>query len=136
MKRTGGRVDRQMHEKMNSQDAPVKTNRRTGPDILQVAKRAGVSPSTVSRVTNGKSTVDKKLAKRVWAAIEELGYTPNPQARALVSGRSRTLGLLISEMTNPFFPELIESFEDIAGAHDYEVMVGSTNFNVERAKVF
>jgi LacI family transcriptional regulator len=125
-----------MHEKMNSQDAPVKTNRRTGPDILQVAKRAGVSPSTVSRVTNGKSTVDKKLAKRVWAAIEELGYTPNPQARALVSGRSRTLGLLISEMTNPFFPELIESFEDIAGAHDYEVMVGSTNFNVERAKVF
>lgn len=58
--------------------------------------------------------------------------SPTPR-RALVSGRSRTLGLLISEMTNPFFPELIQSFEDIAGAHDFEVMVGSTNYNRERA---
>jgi LacI family transcriptional regulator len=65
-----------------------------------------------------------------------LGYFPNPQARALVSGRSRTLGLLISEITNPFFPELIQSFEDIAGANDFEVMVGSTNYNLERAKIF
>jgi LacI family transcriptional regulator len=121
---------------MSSQEPPVKQNRRSGRDILQVAKRAGVSPATVSRVTNGRSTVDKKLAKRVWEAIQELGYTPNPQARALVSGRSRTLGLLISEITNPFFPELIQSFEDIAGAHDYEVMVGSTNYNLERARIF
>jgi LacI family transcriptional regulator len=129
-------ADQQKCEKMKPQDTPVKQNRRSGRDILQVAKRAGVSPATVSRVANGRSTVDKQLAKRVWAAIEELGYTPNPQARALVSGRSRTLGLLISEMTNPFFPELIQSFEDIAGAHDYEVMVGSTNYNLERARAF
>jgi DNA-binding LacI/PurR family transcriptional regulator len=61
---------------------------------------------------------------------------PNPQARALVSGRSRTLGLLVSEITNPFFPELIQSFEDIAGENDFEVMVGSTNYNYERAKRF
>lgn len=116
---------------------PVATrSRRSGKDILQVAKRAGVSPATVSRVTNGRATVDKKLAKRVWQAIEELGYTPNPQARALVSGRSRTLGLLISEITNPFFPELIQSFEDIAGENDYEVMVGSTNYNRPRAALF
>jgi DNA-binding LacI/PurR family transcriptional regulator len=121
---------------MSSQDVPVKQNCKSGHDILQVAKRAGVSPATVSRVANGRSTVDKQLAKRVWVAIQELGYTPNPQARALVSGRSRTLGLLISEMANPFFPELIQSFEDIAGAHDYEVMVGSTNFNIERARIF
>lgn len=110
--------------------------RGSGKDILQVAKRAGVSPATVSRVTNGRSTVNKQLAKRVWQAIEELGYSPNPQARALVSGRSRVLGLLISEITNPFFPELIQSFEDIAGENDYEVMVGSTNYNKERAKIF
>jgi DNA-binding LacI/PurR family transcriptional regulator len=50
---------------MNSQDVPVKPKSRSGPDILQVAKRAGVSASTVSRVMNGKSKVDKKLAKRV-----------------------------------------------------------------------
>jgi LacI family transcriptional regulator len=125
-----------MKQDRSSQETPAKRNGRSGPDILQVAKRAGVSPSTVSRVANGRSTVDKQMAKRVRAAIEELGYTPNLQARALVSGRSRTLGLLISEMSNPFFSELIERFEDIAGAHDYEVMVGSTNFNLERARLF
>ena len=121
---------------MTSQGLNATKSRRTGKDILQVAKRAGVSPATVSRVTNGRASVDRQLAKRVWKAIEELGYFPNPQARALVSGRSRTLGLLISEITNPFFPELIQSFEDIAGANDFEVMVGSTNYNLERAKIF
>jgi LacI family transcriptional regulator len=102
----------------------------------EVAKRAGVSIATVSRVVNGLASVDKKLAKRVWKAVDELGYVPNQQARALVSGRSRTLGLLVSEITNPFFPELIQSFEDIAGEHGFEVMVGSTNYNYERAKLF
>jgi len=109
---------------------------RGGVDITQVAQRAGVSPATVSRVTNGRSTVARHLAKRVWQAIEELGYTPNPQARALVSGRSRVLGLLVSEITNPFFPELMQSFEDVAGEHDFEVMIGSANYNRERAELF
>ena len=112
-----------------------KRTRNGGVDIAQVAQRAGVSPATVSRVTNGRSTVAKRLAKKVWQAVEELGYTPNPQARALVSGRSRVLGLLVSEITNPFFPELMQSFEDIAGEHDFEVIVGSTNYNRERAKI-
>lgn len=102
----------------------------------EVAKRAGVSIATVSRVVNGNASVDKKLVKRVWKAIDELGYVPNQQARALVSGRSRTLGLLVSEITNPFFPELIQSFEDTAGAHGFEVMVGSTNYNYDHAKLF
>jgi DNA-binding LacI/PurR family transcriptional regulator len=113
-----------------------KRTRSSGVDITQVAQRANVSPATVSRVTNGRSTVARHLAKRVWKAIEELGYTPNPQARALVSGRSRVLGLLVSEITNPFFPELMQSFEDLAGERDFEVMVGSTNYNRERAKLF
>lgn len=117
-------------------EPPKKKSRRTGKDILQVAQRAGVSPATVSRVTNGRSTVDKKLASRVWKAIEELGYTPNPQARALVSGRSRTLGLLISAITNPFFPELIQSFEQIAGENDYEVMMGAADYDRKHAALF
>jgi DNA-binding LacI/PurR family transcriptional regulator len=121
---------------MTSQAGNGKKTRSSGVDITQVALRAGVSPATVSRVTNGRATVAKHLAKRVWKAIEELGYTPNPQARALVSGRSRVLGLLVSEITNPFFPELMQSFEDLAGERDFEVMVGSTNYNQERAKVF
>jgi LacI family transcriptional regulator len=121
---------------MSGQVLNGKKTRGGGVDITQVAQRAGVSPATVSRVTNGRSTVAKHLAKRVWRAIEELGYTPNPQARALVSGRSRVLGLLVSEITNPFFPELMQSFEDVAGEHDFEVMVGSTNYNRERASIF
>lgn len=121
---------------MTTQEPDAKKTRGSGRNIHQVAKRAGVSPATVSRVTNGQSTVDKRLAKKVWQAIEELGYSPNPQARALVSGRSRVLGLLISEITNPFFPELIQSFEDIAGENDFEVMVGSTNYNKARAQIF
>jgi LacI family transcriptional regulator len=121
---------------MITQGSEKKRAGNGGVDIAQVAKRAGVSPATVSRVANGRSTVDKRLAKKVWQAIEELGYTPNPQARALVSGRSRVLGLLVSEITNPFFPELMQSFEDVAGENDFEVMVGSTNYNFERARIF
>ena len=77
-------------------------------DIRDVAKHAGVSIATVSRTINRVPTVDKDLARRVWKSIEELNYFPNTQARALVSGRSRLFGLLISEITNPFFPELIQ----------------------------
>jgi LacI family transcriptional regulator len=76
------------------------------------------------------------LSKRVWQAIEQLNYFPNTHARSLVSGRSRILGIIVENITNPFFPELIQSFEDIAGAHDFEVMVGSTNYNLERARIF
>jgi LacI family transcriptional regulator len=114
----------------------VTKRRGTGRNIAEVAKLAGVSTATVSRVANGQSTVNKRLAKKVRNAIEQLGYVPNPQARALVSGRSRVLGLLISEITNPFYPELIEAFENIAGENDFEVMVGSATSNKERARVF
>jgi len=59
-----------------------KRSRGSRVDIMKVARCACVSPATVSRVTNGRPTVAKHLSKRVWKAIEELGYTPNPQARA------------------------------------------------------
>jgi DNA-binding LacI/PurR family transcriptional regulator len=101
-------------------------------DIRDVAKHAHVSIATVSRTINRVPTVDKQLAERVWKAIGELNYFPNTQARALVSGRTRLLGLLISEITNPFFPELIEGFEEIAVANGYEILIGSTNYDPER----
>ncbi|MGA9583916.1 MAG: LacI family DNA-binding transcriptional regulator, partial [Terracidiphilus sp.] len=82
--------------------------------IRDVARRASVSIATVSRTVNGISTVAPELAERVWNAIKEVGYVPNTQARALVSGRSRTLGLVVSEITNPFFPELVREFENLA----------------------
>ena len=102
--------------------------------IRDVAKRARVSIATVSRVVNRIPTVDPALAKRVWRAVEEVGYVPNPQARSLVSGRSRMLGLIVSEITNPFFPELVQEFENIAVAQGYEVMIGSTNYDPERTE--
>jgi LacI family transcriptional regulator len=92
-----------------------------------VAARARVSIATVSRATNHVPTVDPKLAARVWKAVSELNYLPNTQARALVSGKSRLLGLIVSEITNPFFPELILEFEQMAVVHRYEILIGSTN---------
>ena len=123
-------------ECMGKRPSPPPRSHPDAKDIRRVAEKARVSLATVSRVANGLGSVDKRLAKRVWEAIREVGYVPNAQARALVSGRSRTLGLLVSEITNPFFSELIESFEDIACENDFEVMIGSTDHNPDRAKLF
>lgn len=103
-------------------------------DIHAVAQLANVSIATVSRTINNIPTVNPKMAKRVWEAIRELNYFPNTQARALVSGRSRLLGLIVSEITNPFFPELIQVFEEVAVEHGYEILIGSTNYDPERMK--
>lgn len=101
-------------------------------DIREIAKRARVSTATVSRTINHIPTVDPQLAKRVWKVIEELGYYPNTQARALVSGRSRIFGLVVSEITNPFFPEIVQVFEDIAVEHGYEILLVSTVHDPKR----
>ncbi|MGC2161253.1 MAG: LacI family DNA-binding transcriptional regulator [Silvibacterium sp.] len=99
-------------------------------DIRDVAKHARVSIATVSRTINRVPTVDKQLADRVWKSINALNYFPNTQARSLVSGRSRLFGLLISEITNPFFPELIQGFEEVAVRNGYEILIGSTNYDL------
>ena len=104
-------------------------------DIHVVAKRAKVSIATVSRTINGVPSVNAKLAKRVWDAIGELGYVPNTQARALGSGRSGMIGLVVSEITNPFFPELIRGFEDAAIEMGYEILINSTNYDPKRMEV-
>jgi DNA-binding LacI/PurR family transcriptional regulator len=97
------------------------------PDIRAVAALAKVSIATVSRTINGSPVVSDRLTKRVWQAIEQLHYFPNTHARSLVSGRSRILGIIVENITNPFFPELIQCFEEIAVAHGYEILVSSSN---------
>src|SRR5215471_5043526 len=97
-------------------------------DIRQVAKRAGVSTATVSRTINNLP-VRPGTARRVWKAIEELKYFPNTQARSLVSGRSRIVGLIVSDITNPFFPELVKGFEDAATQNGYEVLLSNTEYD-------
>jgi LacI family transcriptional regulator, galactose operon repressor len=104
-------------------------------DIREIAKRAKVSTATVSRTINHVPSVDPQLAKRVWKVVEELGYYPNTQARALVSGKSRIFGLIVSEITNPFFPEIVQSFEDIAVQHNYEILLTSTVHDPKRMEL-
>jgi DNA-binding LacI/PurR family transcriptional regulator len=95
-------------------------------DIREIARRAKVSTATVSRAINRVPTVDPQLAKRVWKVVDELGYYPNTQARALVLGRTRIFGLVVSEITNPFFPEIVQTFENLAVENNYEILLTST----------
>ena len=104
-------------------------------NIREIAKRAKVSTATVSRTINRLPTVQPLLAKRVWKVVEELGYFPNTQARALVSGRSRIFGLIVSEITNPFFPEIVHVFEETAVANNYELLLTSTVHDPNRMKL-
>ncbi len=104
-------------------------------DIRQVAKHAKVSTATVSRVINGSAPVSEKTTERVRRSIEKLNFYPNTHARTLGSGKSRIYGLIISDITSPFFPELVKSFEDIAVEHGQEVIVANTNYNLKRMEM-
>ena len=74
--------------------------------IREVAKRAGVSPATVSRVINGTARVDEEKRERVEKAIEETGFRPNELARALYRKSSKIIGVIVPDIENPFFSEL------------------------------
>jgi LacI family transcriptional regulator len=104
-------------------------------NIKEVAKLAKVSTATVSRTINGSDKVTPETAQRVRKAIETLKYYPNTNARALGSGRSSLYGLIISDITNPFFPELVKSFEDIAVQHGQEVLIANTDYDPHRTEV-
>jgi len=93
--------------------------------IREIARRATVSTARVSRTINRHPGVQPQLAKRVLKVVEEMGYFPSMQARALVSGRSRIFGLIVSEITNPFFPEIVHMFEETAIQHNYVLATDS-----------
>src|SRR5947199_10768280 len=101
-------------------------------NIKAVARRAGVSTATVSRTINGSDKVSPKTAEQVRRAIEALHFYPDTNARALGTGRSRLYGLIISDITNPFFPELVKAFEDAAVDHGQDVLVANTNYDPSR----
>ncbi len=90
---------------------------------LQVAKRAGVSQIAVSRVFTPGASVSKKTAEKVRVAAAELGYRPNVLARAMVSGRSRIIGLVVAYLENQFYPEAIEKLSKALQAKGYHVLV-------------
>jgi LacI family transcriptional regulator len=81
---------------------------------------------------NQSGAVRPETARKVWRAAAALNYYPNSHARALVSGRSRLLGLIVSDIKNPFFPELVHSFEALATHHQYDLIVTSTDYQTAR----
>ncbi|MEZ5426895.1 MAG: LacI family DNA-binding transcriptional regulator [Pyrinomonadaceae bacterium] len=101
-------------------------------NIKKVAEHAGVSTATVSRLINKTSYISPGTAKKVWRAIEELGYHPNVNARGLASGKSSLLGLIVSDIVNPFFPDLVKSFDEAALHHGYEIITANTNYDETR----
>lgn len=101
-------------------------------DIQQVAKRAGVSTATVSRVLNGSPKVREETSERVRQVIDELNYVPNTSARNLRIGRSQLYGLVVSDIKNPFFPDLIDHFESLAASRGIDVVFTHTNYDSQR----
>lgn len=102
-------------------------------DIQEVARLAKVSTATVSRVLNGSNKVRETTAIRVQRVIEEFNYVPNNSARSLRIGRSELFGLVVSDIKNPFFPDLIDHFEALAAAERVEVLFTDTNYDSARA---
>ncbi len=95
--------------------------------ISDVAKRAGVSPVTVSRVINSAKDVSPATREKVRQAIEELGYIPNVVARSLRSKRTRALALVVPDITNPFWTTVARGVEDAAQSHNYSVLLCNTD---------
>jgi LacI family transcriptional regulator len=100
--------------------------------IYDVAQRAGVSPATVSRVLNGRASVDPDLATRVQTAVRELDYRPNAVARNLRRSRTTLWAVIISDVGNPFFTSLVRGVEDVAQRAGYSVVLCNTDEDVAK----
>lgn len=100
--------------------------------IKDVAAKAGVSIATVSHVLNGTRGTRPDTRDRILEAIRDLGYAQNQAARNLARGRSSLLGLIISDIRNPFFPEVTSAFQDQALAHNMDALVLNTNYDSQR----
>lgn len=105
-------------------------------NIQEVARRAGVSIATVSRVLNGTARVNDDVKERVLVAIAELGYRPSRAARSLRANRSTIIGLLISDIQNIFFMDLIKGVEDIALRNGYGVLLCNSDENPQRERQY
>jgi len=105
---------------------PVSTVRPKLPTIYDVAAAAGVAPSTVSRAFARPGRVNSETAEHIRKVAAELGYRTNPMARALPSGRTSMIALVISDITNPFYNEIIRGAETAAGEAGYTILLADT----------
>lgn len=102
--------------------------------MREVARRAGVSPATVSRVLNNTKSISEETRRRVLKAVNEFNYFKNVHAKRLATGRSDLFGLVVSEIANPFFPEIIRGFQAMAWARGYDVLLCNTEYDPDRTE--
>lgn len=112
----------------NTPRSPVPTLRsgKSSPTIYDIAELAGVNPSTVSRALSKPGRVSAKTAQKIMDAAEQLNYQVNVFARALPTGRTQTIGLIVSDITNPAFFDVIRGAESAASARDYTLMLAES----------
>ncbi|MDO5707972.1 MAG: LacI family DNA-binding transcriptional regulator [Andreesenia angusta] len=104
--------------------------------IKDVAKATGTSITTVSRVINNSGYVSQTTRDKINKAIEELNYTPNALARSLVTDITQSVGLIVPDITSPYFAEIAKAIETVAEQHEYNVLLCNTNWDIEREKKY
>lgn len=104
--------------------------------INDVAEEADVSVATVSHVLNGTRYVSGELTRRVEEAMEKLGYRPNAVARSLKTNKTQTIGLIASDLSNPFFSSLLRGVEDRALKENYSLIVCNTDETLDKEKLY
>ena len=104
--------------------------------IKDVAREAGVSIATVSRVLNDIDVVNEDTKKKVLEAISKLGYRPNIVARSLKTQRTKTVGILVPDISSGFYPEIVRGAEDVANIYDYNVILCNSDFDGEKEKEY
>jgi LacI family transcriptional regulator len=111
--------------------------KRKNISILEIAKKLQVSPTTISFVLNGKAKeqrVSDKVANKILAYVQKIGYKPNTFAQGLRTGKSKIIGLMIEDISNPFFANVARLIEDKAYENGYKIMYCSTHNDSEKAK--
>src|ERR1700740_1385262 len=102
--------------------------------MREVARRAGVSLATVSRVLNNTGYISEETRRSVLDAVREFNYFKNVHARRLATGRSDLFGLVLSEIANPFFPEIIRGFQATAWNRGFDVVICNTEYDRDRTR--
>ena len=104
--------------------------------IKDVAREAGVSIATVSRVLNDIDVVNEDTKKKVLEAIKKLSYRPNIVARSLKTQRTKTIGILIPDISNQFYPEIVRGAEDVSNIYDYNIILCNSDLDIEKEKEY
>lgn len=106
------------------------------PSLTDIAEKLGVSTTLVSMVLNGKgkeNRISDRMVKKVYEVAGELNYKPNQLARGLRTGRSKTIGMIVADISNPFFANIGRKIEDEASKHGYHVIFCSSDENTEQS---